>query len=84
MSYHDRDWYNNWRKEQEASNASSVPAASSQAAPHNPYKDALRRHQKPSQRLKTASRWHAPSIFLGAFLAFLLIFVLNGFRFWFR
>jgi hypothetical protein len=51
------------------------------------YKDAHRERERRSsvRRILPTSGFkvHLPSLFLGAFLAFLGLFVLNGFRFWF-
>ncbi|MFY7928802.1 MAG: hypothetical protein ACOVS5_08010 [Oligoflexus sp.] len=77
MGYQDRDWYNDWRKQQERGGSSDDP-------PSNPYRDALRRRHASRKPSNKPNYWHGPSITLGAFLAFLVILVLNGFRFWFR
>jgi hypothetical protein len=79
MGYQDRDWYNDWRKEQERGDSSKNP-------PPNPYRDALRARHARRAGVKPSSKpryWHGPSITLGAFLAFLFIFFINGFRIWF-
>ena len=54
------------------------------------YKEAHKDRERRSymRRFPSPSHWgfkvHWPSLSLGAFLAFLLLFALNGFRFWFR
>lgn len=51
------------------------------------YKEAYKERNRRSYNRRSPSNWgfkvHWPSLTLGAFSAFLLMFFLNGFRFWF-